>query len=206
MSTLSRIWCATTNPGKIREFQLGGWRAGFDVQTLPGLRNLEAPKETGVTFEENAILKARCYSRFAPDPVFVDDSGLGVEALGGAPGVWSARYAGPDADDDANNQLLLERMKGQTNRAAQYVAVIALAEAGELIETFEGVVEGELVEAARGAGGFGYDPLFFYPPFGCTLAEAQAERKIEVSHRGRALEKLFAYLAARRRCSTSFQT
>ncbi len=205
MSTLARIWCATTNPGKIAEFQLGGLRAGFDVQTLPGLRGVEAPKETGVTFAENAILKARYYSRFAPDPVFVDDSGLAVDALNGAPGVWSARYAGADADDEANKRLVLEKMKGVRNRTARFVAVIALAEAGESIETFEGVVEGELLDAPRGSGGFGYDPLFFYPPFGCTLAEAAAERKIEVSHRGRALEKLFAYLAARRR-TDSFQT
>lgn len=205
MSTLARIWCATTNPGKIAEFQLGGLRAGFDVQTLPGLRGVEAPEETGVTFAENAILKARYYSRFAPDPVFVDDSGLAVDALNGAPGVWSARYAGADADDEANNLLVLEKMKGLRNRTARFVAVIALAEAGESIETFEGVVEGELLDAPRGSGGFGYDPLFFYPPFGCTLAEAAAERKIEVSHRGRALEKLFAYLAARLR-TDSFQT
>ena len=206
MSTLARIWCATTNQGKIAEFQLGGLRAGYDVQTLPGLRELAAPEETGATFAENAILKAGYYSRFAPDPVFVDDSGLAVDALGGDPGVWSARYAGVDADDEANNRLVLEKMSGVANRAARFVAVIALAEAGELIETFEGVVEGELLNGPRGTGGFGYDPLFFYPPFGCTLAEAAAERKIEVSHRGRALEKLFAYLAAGQRRADNFQT
>jgi XTP/dITP diphosphohydrolase len=196
--TQRRIWCATTNPGKIGEFQLGGFRAGFDVQVLPGLSELAAPEETGTTFEENAILKAVYYSRHAPDPVFVDDSGLSVEALGGAPGIFSARYAGADADGAANNRLVLERMRGVQNRAACFVAVIALAEAGELLATFEGVVEGALLEEPRGTGGFGYDPLFFYPPLGCTLAEAPAGRKIEVSHRGRALEKLFAYLALHR--------
>jgi len=199
VSTLERIWCATTNPGKTREFQLGGLRAGFDVQTLPGLRDLASPEETGSTFAENAAIKAVYYSRFAPDAVFVDDSGLAVDALGGEPGVRSARYAGPEASDQDNNRLLLERMQDVSNRAARFVAVIALAEAGQLIQTFEGAVEGELLKEPRGPGGFGYDPLFFYPPFGCTLAEASAERKIEVSHRGRALEKLFAYLIAQRR-------
>ena len=199
MSTLERIWCATTNPGKTREFQLGGLRAGFDVQTLPGLRDLASPEETGATLAENAAIKAVYYSRFAPDAVFVDDSGLAVDALAGEPGVRSARYAGPEASDQDNNRLLLERMQDVSNRAARFVAVIALAEAGQLIRTFEGAVEGELLREPRGPGGFGYDPLFFYPPFGCTLAEASAERKIEVSHRGRALEKLFAYLIAQRR-------
>jgi XTP/dITP diphosphohydrolase len=196
VSQLTRIYCATTNPGKLREFQLGGLRAGFDVQPLPGLSALEAPEETGVTFAENAAIKAIYYSRFAAAfPVFVDDSGLAVEALGGAPGVWSARYAGPDADDDANNRLVLERMHGKVDRRARFVCVIALAQAGELLETFEGVVEGELLDAPRGTGGFGYDPLFYYPPLGCTTAEATAEQKLSISHRGHALEKLFTYLA-----------
>ena len=194
MSTLERIYCATTNSGKLREFQLGGLHAGFDVQSLPGLRGLPAPDESADTFIGNATIKALYYSRHAPEAVFVDDSGLAVDALGGAPGVWSARYAGPDADDLANNQLVLERMRGQSNRAARFVSVIALAQEGRMLETFEGVVEGELLTEPRGNGGFGYDPLFFYPPFGCTLAEATAEQKLTVSHRGQALEKLFAYL------------
>ncbi len=205
MSTLTRIYCATTNPGKLGEFQLGGMKAGFDVRSLPGLRDLPAPEETADTFTGNAIIKALYYSQHAPEPVFVDDSGLAVDALGGAPGVWSARYAGPDASDLANNELLLERMKGQANRAARFVSIIALARSGKLLETFEGVVEGELLTEPRGDGGFGYDPLFFYPPFGCTLAEATAERKLTVSHRGQALEKLFAYLPVLLRRRESFQ-
>lgn len=204
MSTLARIYCATTNPGKLREFQLGGLRAGFDVQSLPGLRDLPAPEETADTFTGNAAIKALYYSRHAPERVFVDDSGLAVDALGGAPGVWSARYAGPNSDDLANNQLVLERMRGQTDRAARFVAVVALAQRGAMLETFEGVVEGELLSEPRGPGGFGYDPLFFYPPFGCTLAEATAGQKLTVSHRGQALAKLFAYLLLIRR-RESFQ-
>ena len=195
MPALRRIYCATTNPGKLAEFQLGGLRAGFDVHALPGLRGIEAPEETGTTFAANAALKARYYSRFAPEPVFADDSGLAVDALGGAPGVWSARYAGEGAADADNNRLVLERMHGQSNRAARFVCVIAVARAGELLAEFEGVVEGELLAELRGAGGFGYDPLFYYPPFGCTLAEASAEQKLTVSHRGQALAQLFTYLA-----------
>ena len=198
MPTLQRIYCATTNPGKLAEFQLGGLRAGFDVQSLPGLRGIEPPEETGLIFSENAALKARHYSLFAPEPVFADDSGLAVDALGGAPGVWSARYAGEGADDAANNRLLIEHMQGQVNRAARFVCVVAVARAGELLAAFEGVVQGELLGELKGTGGFGYDPLFYYPPFGCTLAEAEAARKLTVSHRGQALEKLFAYLAGSR--------
>ncbi len=188
---MKRIWCATTNPGKLREFRLGGAQAGYQVEPLP---EIPAPDETGSTFVENATIKALYYSQFVPEPVFVDDSGLAVDALSGAPGVWSARYAGPDADDAANNRLVIERMKGQSNRSARFVSVIALAEAGKLLAAFEGVVEGKLLSEPRGSGGFGYDPLFFYPPFNCTLAEASAEQKLQVSHRGQALAKLFDYL------------
>ncbi|MBN8732425.1 MAG: RdgB/HAM1 family non-canonical purine NTP pyrophosphatase [Acidobacteria bacterium] len=192
------LYCATTNPGKLREFRLAAERWSgqtITVETVPGLKEIEPPEETGATFAENAALKAVYYSRFAPGPVFADDSGLAVDALGGAPGVYSARYAGRathDAANDAdNNALVLERMQGVANRRARFVCVIALAAQGELVETFEGVVEGQLLDAPRGAGGFGYDPLFFYPPFGCTLAEASAEQKLSVSHRGLALSALF---------------
>jgi len=117
-----------------------------------------------------------------------------VDALGGAPGVWSARYAGPDASDDANNRLLLARMRGVANRTARFVCVIALADRGELLGTFRGEVEGTLAEEPRGAGGFGYDPLFYYPPFGCTFGEAPLADKMRVSHRSRALAQLRQWL------------
>lgn len=188
------LYCATTNPGKLREFRLAAERwsgQAVTVETVPGLQEIEPPEETGATFAANAALKAVHYSRFAPGPVFADDSGLSVDALGGAPGVHSARFAGPTADDAANNALVLERMQGVADRRARFVCVIALAAQGELVETFEGVVEGQLLDAPRGSGGFGYDPLFYYPPFGCTLAEASAEQKLAVSHRGQALSALF---------------
>jgi XTP/dITP diphosphohydrolase len=126
--------------------------------------------------------------------LFVDDSGLAVDALGGAPGVYSARFAGPNATDEQNNQLLLDRMRGETNRNARFVCVVALAKSGRMLHTFRGEVEGSLTEAPRGPNGFGYDPLFFYQPFGCTFGEAALDRKMEVSHRSRALQAMREYL------------
>jgi XTP/dITP diphosphohydrolase len=185
-----RLYCATSNPGKLREFiQIVG-----DVEPLPDLKDIVPPDETGETFEENAAQKAIYYSRFAGAPVFVDDSGLEVDGLGGAPGVYSARFAGPDATDEANNRLVIEKMRGETNRIARFVCVVALAKQGELIRTFRGEVEGQLLDAPRGSNGFGYDPLFFYPPFGCSFGEVAADRKMQVSHRGRALRAMREYL------------
>ncbi len=184
------MYCATTNPGKLREFQM----ALQEVQPLPGLASIEPCEETGVTFEQNAVRKALYYSKFCDGYVFVDDSGLEVDALQGAPGVYSARFAGPNATDTANNQLLLEKMRGIADRAARFVCVVALAESGRLLSTFRGEVEGELLEAPRGANGFGYDPLFFYPAFGCSFGEAPLERKMEVSHRSQALRQMRKYL------------
>jgi XTP/dITP diphosphohydrolase len=188
-----RLFCATTNPGKLREFK-EALKASFELETLPGLKSIPPCDETGVTFEENAIQKALYYSQHCDGQLFVDDSGLEVDALNGAPGVYSARFAGPDATDDANNRLLLERMQGVANRTARFVCVVALASKGKLIDTFRGVVDGELLEAPRGVNGFGYDPLFFYPPFGCTFGEVPLERKMEVSHRSQALRAMAARL------------
>ncbi len=192
-----KLYCATTNPGKLREFRLAVEQFGngsFEIEVVPGLKELTPPEETGATFEENAVLKAVYYSRFADGPLFADDSGLAVDALDGAPGVYSARYAGEEATDEDNNRLLLERMADVADRTARFVCVIALAERGQMIETFHGTVEGQLLDAPRGQNGFGYDPLFYHPPFGCTLAEASPERKLTVSHRGRALESMLRYL------------
>ncbi len=165
---------------------------------LPALRDLPPCEETGATFEENAIQKAVYYSRFAPGPVFVDDSGLEVAALGGEPGVRSARYAGEGAGDAANNRLLLEKLDGEDDRSAQFVCVAAVGEGGRLLRTFRGIVEGRILREARGTNGFGYDPLFFYPPFGCTFGEAGDDQKLSVSHRARALEQMVAWLKRER--------
>jgi XTP/dITP diphosphohydrolase len=186
-----QLYCATTNPGKLREFRLA-LEGKFEVEALPGLAQIPAPEETGATFEENAIQKALYYSKYCEEYLFVDDSGLEVDALGGAPGVYSARFAGPDANDAANNRLLLDRMLGVQNRAARFVCVVALGREGKLIRTFRGEVEGQILDEPRGGNGFGYDPLFFYPPFGCTFGEAPLERKMGVSHRAISLRALAA--------------
>jgi len=188
-----RLYCATTNPGKLREFRLA-LADSFGVAALPGLGSIPACEETGATFEENAVQKALYYSKYCDGFVFVDDSGLEVDALGGEPGVYSARYAGPDATDEANNRLLLDRMRGVPERNARFVCVVGLAKSGQLVRTFRGEVEGLLAEEPRGLNGFGYDPLFYYPPFGCTFGEAPLERKMEVSHRSCALRSMRGYL------------
>ena len=191
------LYCATSNPGKLREFRSAAGST-CRIEPLPGLRDIAPPHEDGVTFEENAILKARYYATYAGGaPVFAEDSGLEVEALGGAPGVYSARFAGPEATDPANNQLLLDRLGGTSNRKARYVAVIALMLPGEEPRAFRGTVEGEILREGRGSGGFGYDPLFFYPPFNATFGEVSAEEKLTVSHRGRAVEKMKDFLSGR---------
>lgn len=184
------VYCATTNPGKLREFQLAA--PDFDLRALPS--KVPAPEEHGVTFEENAILKAEYYGQFADGFLFADDSGLEVDALGGAPGVYSARYAGPDATDEDNNSLLLKNLKDSASKTARFVCVIALVQNAKLVRTFRGSVEGRILDSARGSGGFGYDPLFFYEPFGCTFGEAPIEDKMKVSHRAQALDAMFAFL------------
>ena len=184
------VYCATGNPGKLREFQLAA--PDFDVQKLPVA--VPAPDETGDTFEANAAEKAIAYGQHIDGYLFADDSGLEVDALGGDPGVRSARFAGEHATDEQNNTLLLERLCGVQNRTARFVCVIALVKDGRLVKTFRGAVEGRMLDAPRGSGGFGYDPLFYYEPFACTFGEAPIERKVTVSHRAIALEAMFAYL------------
>ena len=184
------VYCATSNKGKLREFQLAA--PDFDVQQLPC--PVPPPDETGSTFEENAALKAEYYGSFTDGYLFADDSGLEVDALGGAPGVHSARYAGPEATDADNNELLLQRLAGVADRTARFVCTIALVQDGKLVRTFRGTVEGRILDASRGSGGFGYDPLFYYEPFGRTFGEAPIGDKMLVSHRAQALEKMFTFL------------
>ncbi len=192
------LYCATTNPGKLREFRLAA-PGRVEIMSLPGVGAIPPIHESGITFEANAVAKALHYSTHAPGPLFADDSGLEVKALGGAPGVLSARFAGGQATDEANNRRLLEELRGATDRTAWFVCVIALAEKGRLLRTFRGAVEGRILEAPRGQNGFGYDPLFFYPPFGCTFAEVEAERKFAVSHRGQALRAMVEWLPVSRK-------
>lgn len=185
-----RLYVATSNPGKLAEYRRAA--GGIEIEALTGIAS---PEETGATFEENAAAKAVYYSRYADGPVFADDSGLCVDALEGTPGVHSARFAGESATDEENNALLLERMRGVVNRAARFVCVIGMAERGEVKGLFRGEVEGEIAAEARGGGGFGYDPLFFYPPLGRTFGEFSHEEKWAISHRGRAFAKLISFLS-----------
>ncbi len=188
-----RLRCATTNRGKLAEFNLAAASAGIGILPLDNLKSLPECVEDGRTFEENAIKKALYYSAWTDDALIADDSGLEVDALGGEPGVRSARYS-PQGTDAANNALLLENLRGEAIRTARFVCVIALARRGELIAVFHGEVDGRILDAPRGVAGFGYDPLFFYEPFGLTFGEASEESKLAVSHRGRAFERLLAYL------------
>jgi XTP/dITP diphosphohydrolase len=202
-----RLYAATTSQGKLRDFRTAAAAHGLTIEPLPGLDKIPAPEETGLTFAENATLKAIYYSRFAPGEVVVaDDSGLEVDALEGAPGVRSARFAAdsgivdsPDANDNAdvwNNLLLLRRMVWvhPEQRTARYRCVLVAARDGVALHTAEGAVEGMILDAPRGTGGFGYDPLFYLPALGKTMAEIDLETKHTLSHRGRAIAALLPLL------------
>jgi len=174
-----KLHCGTSNLGKLHEFQL----AAPDFEIVPV--SLPAPEETGRTFEENALLKAKYYGAQVNGYLFVDDSGIEVDALDGRPGVDSAHF---------NNDWLLEQLRGIENRTARFVCVIALVHNGENPKLFRGVVEGRVIHEPRGTNGFGYDPLFYHEPFGCTFGEASTEAKMHVSHRAQALQKMFTFL------------
>ena len=192
-----RLDAATGNSGKLREFRVAAAHCtDIQIELLSGFAAIEPCLETGLTFEENAVLKARHYGRHAPGLLFADDSGLEVNALGGAPGVYSARFAGARATDAANNRVLLETLHGVQPRTARFVCVIALIENGSLRGVFRGEVEGFITDEPSGSEGFGYDPLFYYPPFGCTFGESTPEQKLSVSHRGQALRAMLDSLRA----------
>jgi len=180
---------ASCNPHKTREFRelLG---RNFEVKDLSSNPEITMPKETGRTFEENAILKATSVSKLMEGFVIADDSGLEVHALNGAPGIYSARYAGEKASDTANLAKLLGELRNAANRSGRFRCVIALAKAGRVLGTVEGVVEGAIVDQARGNGGFGYDPVFQPNGFAETFAEMAAALKNKVSHRAKAVAAL----------------
>lgn len=203
-----RLYAATSNQGKLRDFRVAAEAHAVDIQPLPGLIEIAPPEETGDTFLANATLKALYYSQYAPGEIVVaDDSGLEVDALNGAPGVRSARYAAdagitdsPDAPVDNtdvwNNMVLLQRMAGVPGdrRTGRYHCVLVAARDGEVVAVADGSVEGEILEAPRGTGGFGYDPIFYVQVLDKTMAEIDLETKLTLSHRGRALEALLTKL------------
>jgi XTP/dITP diphosphohydrolase len=187
---------ATGNPGKVREFAAALTSEGFDVHGLEILDDRTDVEETGTTFAANARLKAEAYSLRTDMLVVADDSGIEVDALDGAPGVLSARYGGPDLDDKGRNQLMLKELEGVPGerRTARFRCVLAVARGGVTLATFDGAIEGRINHAPAGDNGFGYDPLFFHPPSGCTTAQLSTEDKRKVSHRGEAIAKLVAAL------------
>ena len=203
-----RLYAATSSLGKLRDFRAAAQAHGVDIQPLRGLSEIAPPEETGDTFLANATLKALYYSRYAPgDLVVADDSGLEVDALNGAPGVRSARYAAdagitdsPDAPLDNtdvwNNMVLLQRMARipAAQRTARYHCVLVAARGSAVVASADGSVEGVILEAPRGTGGFGYDPVFYLPALDRTMAEIDLETKLMLSHRGRALEAILSKL------------
>ena len=212
-----KLYLATSNPGKLRELGALARAEGFELAPLPDYDRLPRFPENEPSFALNALEKALHYSRVAASnisprqepggsEVFViaDDSGLIVDALGGRPGPHSARYAGPQATDADNNRKLLEELRGvpEAKRAARYLCMLALAERDRLLALFSDSCAGRILEAPRGAAGFGYDPLFFFPPLGKTMAELEVGEKNRHSHRGKAFRKLLAYLKAPRQGGT----
>jgi XTP/dITP diphosphohydrolase len=193
-----KLLLASSNPGKLREYRVLAASEPVELELIPNLNSLPAFEESAPTFAENAAGKALHYSRFVDLPVVADDSGLVVPALGGAPGVQSARYAGPGASDADRVQKLLQQMRGKMGaaRRAYFVCVIAMAQKGRAIAVFSGRADGVLSEEPRGADGFGYDPIFFFETLGKTYAEISREEKNRSSHRGRAFRKLLAFLTS----------
>lgn len=196
----ARILVATTNPGKIREIEgiLQGVRtkSGQPV-TLVSLRDFPAivePEETGATFAENSRLKARYYAEATGIASVADDSGLEIDALDRAPGVHSARWHGTDYDVKFRKIYELLGSRAPLDSTARFVCHVTLASPSAVLFEAEGVIEGRVAPQPRGTNGFGYDPIFFYPPFGCTLAELDLERKATVSHRGHAFNRLRTFL------------
>jgi len=202
-----RLYAATTSQGKLRDFRTAAAAYSVAIEPMPALATIPAPEENGATFAENATLKAVYYSRFAPgELVIADDSGLEVDALNGAPGVRSARFAAdagmvdsPDANDNTdvwNNIVLLKRLAKipDAPRTARYQCVLVAARSGQPVHTAHGTVEGAILDAPRGTGGFGYDPLFYLPQLDRTMAEIDLETKLSLSHRGRALAALLPQL------------
>jgi len=202
---MKRVLVATSNPGKIRDLVGAAAAHNVQIEMLSGFHSLPSVVEDGVTFEANARKKAQFYSKFAEGEVVIaDDSGLEVDALKGAPGVRSARYAADEhgapeesgnSDDEANNARLLRELHEAPDefRTGRFVCVIAAARNGHTLGTFHGTAEGMILRAQRGTNGFGYDPLFYFPEIGKTFAELTAEEKARHSHRGAAFRAFLAW-------------
>ncbi|MGB2899415.1 MAG: RdgB/HAM1 family non-canonical purine NTP pyrophosphatase [Candidatus Acidiferrum sp.] len=202
MRAPAKLYLASSNPGKLEEYRVLAGTAvpslRVELEVPPGFDELPAFEENAPTFAENAAGKALHYSRIRHGMVFADDSGLVVPALGGAPGVHSARYAGLGATNAQRIEKLLGEMQGKTGneRAAYFVCAIALAEKGRAIAVVTDRVDGKILESPRGTGGFGYDPVFYFPALKKTFAQLSAEEKNKFSHRGKAFRRLVGALSS----------
>jgi len=194
---MRRFLLATTNVDKVREIRALMDGADVEIVGLDSLPPLEAPEETGTTFAENARLKARYYAKASGMTAIAEDSGLEIDALDGAPGVESARFGGAHATYPEKFAKLYEMLdaRGGRNSTARFVCALAVADGDVIVFESRGTVEGCVADSARGSHGFGYDPIFFYPPEGCTLAEVSDEVKRAVSHRGEAFRQFRAWLS-----------
>jgi len=197
---MRRVLIATSNAGKLRDFSAAAAAQGIEIAVLPDFDKLPEVVEDGATFDANARKKAEHYSHwFSSALVLADDSGLAVDALGGAPGVGAGRYCARRGEvnslDAANNERLLRDMEPVpvAERTAQFVCAIAVARDGRTLATFHGAARGRILREARGSGGFGYDPLFYFPALEKTFAELTAEEKAAVSHRGAAFRKFLEW-------------
>jgi XTP/dITP diphosphohydrolase len=196
---MKRLVIASTNRGKIREIEALLAGTPFDLVTLDAWPGVDAPEEVGATFDENARAKALYYAGATGELTVAEDSGLEIEAMDGAPGVESARFGGAAASYPDKFKRIYDtlKVKGAFDSPARFVCALALASGGRVLFESRGTIEGRIAPEPKGAGGFGYDPIFFYPPFGCTLGEASAERKAAVSHRGHAFRALKEFLDRR---------
>jgi XTP/dITP diphosphohydrolase len=198
-TTPPRLLIATTNRDKLREIREMLAGAPVEIVTLEEWTDVAPPDETGATFADNALLKAEYYAAATGYPTVAEDSGLEIDALDGAPGVHSARFGGPDSTYLEKFALIYRQLRernGTTDSAARFVCALAYVENGAAVFTARGTIEGRIAREPRGIAGFGYDPIFFYPPFGCTLSEA-GPRKSEVSHRADAFAQLRQFLVTR---------
>lgn len=191
-----KVVLATRNQGKIREFQKRFSEIGWEVIPIADIADIPEPEETGTTFRENALQKARYYAEAVHLPVLSDDSGIIADVLGNEPGVYSARYAGVHGNDEANNQKLVEVLRSYRGEARRghYMCVIAVVWPNGREITAEGRCNGIIRDFYKGTGGFGYDPLFYLPEFGKTMAELSIEEKNKISHRGKAVDAMLKKL------------
>jgi XTP/dITP diphosphohydrolase len=195
---VTKLFLASSNIGKLREYLELARGSGVTIELLPRFGEFPSFEESAPTFAENSVGKALHYSRFADEAVLADDSGLVVPVLDGAPGVFSARYAGPGASDADRVQKLLREMRGKegAERRARFVCVTAVARAGRAIAVVSDLARGVITEEPRGAGGFGYDPIFLFEQLGRTYAELTPAEKNAYSHRGKSFSKLLYMLSS----------